>query len=74
MSNLNKPIRFTQLQKLAITSISHGVHVKEMAKTSAIVFMKARKSLVVRWRNVSIEKKKFRIVEIYFFKVFANRF
>ena len=38
MSNWNKPIKFAQLQKLANQSMLRGIQVKEITKTSAIVF------------------------------------
>ena len=48
----------------------HGAHVKEMAKTFTVVFMKARKSLVVRWREKSVNWKKYdSMVEMYVLKL-----
>ena len=47
MSNSNKPIIFSHHQKFANQSMLHGAHMIEMEKTSTVVFMKPRKSLVV---------------------------
>ena len=41
MSNSNKPIKFAHLQKLANQSMLRGTQVKEITKTSAIVFYKS---------------------------------
>ena len=48
MSNSNKPIKFSHLQKLANESILNGTLLMKMAKTLAGTFMKAENSLVVR--------------------------
>lgn len=48
MSYSNKSIKFAHLKKLANQSMLHGAHLKEMAKTSTVVYMKSRKSLVVK--------------------------
>ena len=70
MPNSNKPIKFAHLQKIANQSMLHGAHVKEMAKTFTVVFMKARKSLVVRWREKSVNWKKYHsMVEMYVLKL-----
>ena len=42
MSNLKKPIKLDHLQKLANQLVLNGTHVKEMAETSTILFIKAR--------------------------------
>ena len=57
MSYLNKPIKFAHLQKLPNQSMLHGAYLKEMAKTSTAVFIKARESSVFNeeWK-MSIEK------------------
>ena len=51
-----------------------GVHLNEMAKTSTIVFMKTRKSMVF-WRRETCHLKKNRsMMGIYIFKALVNRF
>ena len=52
----------------------HGVHLKEMAKTSTIVFMKATKFMVF-WRRETCDlKKNCSMMGIYILKALANRF
>ena len=48
MSNSNKPMKFSHLQKIVNQSMSSGTHVKEMAKIFTVVFIKVRKCLVAR--------------------------
>lgn len=59
MSSRSKPIML------------HGAHMKEMARSSTVVFMKVRKSLFVRWRektgNWKKGQKKSKEIENIFF-------
>ena len=57
MSNSNKPVKFADLQ-IANQSMLNGTHVKEMAKIFIVVFMKARKYLVARWKEKNVTWKK----------------
>ena len=52
----------------------HDAHVKEMAKTSTVAFMKARNSLVVRCREKRNNMDKTEDGENIFLKALANRF
>ena len=67
MSNSNKPIKIAYVQKLTNWAMLHGVHLKEMAKTSTIFFMKTTKSMVF-WRRETCHLKKDRsMMGIYIF-------
>ena len=46
----------------------------EITKACKVAFMKARESFVVRYREETCQLEKNRMVEIYFFKLPANRF
>ena len=48
MSNSNRPMKFSHLQKIVNQSMLNGTHVKEMAKIFTVLFIKARKYLVAR--------------------------
>ena len=52
MLNSNKPIKFACLSKIIYNqSILNGTYVVEMGKTFAVVFMKAKISLALLWRQ-----------------------
>lgn len=50
-SNSNKAIKFVRLQKLVKPINVEQALVWEMAKTSTVAFMKAKKYLLVWWRE-----------------------
>ena len=67
MWNSSKLIKFSHLPKLSNQSTLNKAHVIKITKACKVVFMKARDSLVVRYReNVSIGKKQ--VSENLFFK------
>ena len=69
MSNSRKRTKFPQLKKLANPSTFNGAHVTEITKTCTVAFIKARHSLFDVKRNVSIRKKKKKMVKIHFSKL-----
>ena len=63
MSNLNKPVKFVHLYKLAYQSILNCALVKVMAKTSTVAFYEGKKIL-----GRSIMEKEQRTVKIFIYK------
>ena len=71
MWNSSKPIKFPQLWKLANQSTLNKACMIEIAKACKVAFIP---SLFVIERNVSVGKKKNKMVKIYFLKLPGNRF
>ena len=70
MSNLCKPTKFAQLQKLANQSTLNGTHVIEITKACTVALMKARNFLIFRCREKRVNGKNNRsMAEIYFLKL-----
>ena len=74
MSNSNKPIKIAYVQKLTNWAMLHGVHLKEIAKTSTIFSWKQQNPWFFEEDKRATWKKNTAWWEYIYFKALVNRF